>query len=158
MYPCDKDIATSNKNKTRIIPKPTGTTNDLIEKIPEMDILNKNTEIESNNIWPATILENNRKAKLITLVICESTSTIHNNGTRWKAIPSGKNMENNPNPCFSKPYIKAAPQARTAKEKVTIEWLVNAKLYGINPTKLRILMNKKMNKMKGKKYLVSSFG
>ena len=50
MYPCDKDIATSNKNKTRIIPKPTGTTNDLIEKIPEMDILNKNTEIKSNNI------------------------------------------------------------------------------------------------------------
>ena len=34
MYPCDKDIATSN-DKTRIIPKPTGTTNDLIEKIPK---------------------------------------------------------------------------------------------------------------------------
>ena len=91
-----------------------------------------------------------RKPKEILRAKYEINSIKTNKGNKPKGQPEGTKKEKNSNPCFWNPK-KVAPKT-TVKliKKVKIKWDVEAKLYGTNPIKLFININKNNPYINGK--------
>lgn len=104
-----------------------------------------------NKVCPATILQNNRIAKLKGLNIYEISSTGTNNKDNNTEVPDGKNNENIFKPCVLTQIIFIPTKTEKLKNKVTTKWLVTVKLYGINPIKFRETIKKNKEKINGKK-------
>ena len=77
-------------------------------------------------------------------------SIITSKGNRAKGHPAGTKREKNTRPCLLKPSIVAPKTMLKLIEKVKIKWLVGAKLYGTNPTRLFIRININNVYIKGK--------
>ena len=69
-------------------------------------------------------------------------------GNRAIGVPAGTKREKNFKPCLLKPSIVAPITIVKLREKVKMNWLVVAKLYGTKP--IELLVNIKRNKVKTK--------
>jgi len=98
-----------------------------------------------NSIWPANILAANLSPNDIFLAKYDMNSIDTNKGSKAKGQPAGTNNEKNFNLWFWNPIIVVPKTIVKLKKKVKINWLVDAKLYGIIPIKLLININ--MNKV-----------
>ena len=107
---------------------------------PEFIILYVNPLKMFNNIWPDSILAANLSPKDTFLAKYEINSIKTKSGNNPKGQPAGTNKEKNFNPCFWNPNIVAPKTTVKLSENVNIKWDVDAKLYGIIPSKLFIKM------------------
>ena len=81
-----------------------------------------------NKIWPATILQNKRTAKLIGFEIYDNNSTGTNNSAKYKEVPEGKNKVKNFIPWVLTHIIFIPKNIVKLKAKVAIIWLVTVKV------------------------------
>lgn len=71
-------------------------------------------------------------------------------GNKPSGQPLGTKSEKNFNPCLLKPSIVAPRTTVKLNEKVSMKWLVLAKLYGTIPTRLFTNINRNKTYIKGK--------
>lgn len=106
-----------------------------------------------SKVWPDIKLANNRIDKLNTRRTWETNSIKTGKGARGKGAPGGKKRLRKCLPFLRTPRIFIPIKIARAKEKVTIEWLVTVKLYGIIPCTLHIRIIIEVVKIRGKNFL-----
>lgn len=95
-----RETAISNPIKAKNIMKGIKVITAII-KLPENN-LNKYVDNIFSNVWPATILANNRTPNDTDLAKYETNSINTNRGTKAKGVPTGIKKEKNFIPCIDK--------------------------------------------------------
>ena len=122
-------------------------------KTPEQALsVHANPAITFNKVCPAIIFANKRIDKLTGLKTYEITSIGTRSNANAKDVPDGKNNEKKAKPWVRTQTMLKAMKIKRAREKVTIKWLVNVKLYGINPIRFKQRITKNAEKITGKNF------
>jgi hypothetical protein len=104
-----------------------GTIWNTVNILADENIVQANPAKIFNKQWPDIMLANNRRDKLTTRKLYETTSIKTRRGAIIRGAPGGRNKENKCKPWVLTPIIFIPINIVKAKPKVTIIWLVTVK-------------------------------
>ena len=117
---------------------------------PQKPIKAINPAMTKISMWPTIMLAAKRTDRLTGLVRYVNSSITIIKGARKIGVPLGKKKEKNFQPCLMKAIIVTEIKTMIAIANVIEIWLVTVNPYGITPNKLRVSMNMKILKIKGR--------